>query len=208
MEIEFSPYKAREMKDRNWKIRTAAEWERRPLKHAKPPIAPNIWVKEGDIAKLMAWQEDFGIPIVVAHFFDQAAFAVSLSKVADFRRAHLADEAGRKRLQVTSGIFAKVQDYDRVDMQGAGEQKPVFIITPAAAEKIGDITDVKVSAQIDISGSRKYVSHVIFSGGKLDLTPGFLPFLESFQGKAARAAKGAVPGLRETPASYVTPDLI
>lgn len=110
----------------------------------------------------------------MAHFFDQEAFAVSLSKVADFRRAYLADEAGRKRLQVTSGIFAKVQDYDRVDMQGAGEQKPVFIITPAAAEKIGDITDVKVSAQINISGSKKYVSHVIFSGGRLAIRPGFL----------------------------------
>lgn len=208
LEIEFSPYKAGEMKDRNWKIRTSAEWERRPLKHAKPPTAPNIWVKEEDIEKLMAWQEDFGIPIAVAHFFDQEAFAVSLSKVADFRRAYLADEAGRKRLQVTSGIFAKVQDYDRVDMQGAGEQKPVFIITPAAAEKIGDISNVKVSAQINISGSKKYVSHVIFSGGRLAIRPGFLPFLKSLRGQAARAAKGSGPRLRETPAPYVTPDLL
>ena len=73
------------MKDRQWKIRTSEQWDVRPLKHAKPPTAPNIWIKEEDIEKLSAWEGDYGIAIAVAHFFDQEAFAVSLAKVAAFR---------------------------------------------------------------------------------------------------------------------------
>jgi hypothetical protein len=46
IEVEFSPYKASEMKGRNWKKKTNAQWEKRPLKHANPPVAPNIFVKE------------------------------------------------------------------------------------------------------------------------------------------------------------------
>ncbi|HEX3800118.1 MAG TPA: hypothetical protein VH413_15600 [Verrucomicrobiae bacterium] len=177
LEIEFSPYRAKEMKERHWKIRSAEKWEARPLKHAKPPTAPNIWVKEEDIEKLGAWQDTFGIPIAVAHFFDQEAFAVALNKVSDFRREYLSEGVDQKKLQVTSGIFAKIQDYDRVDLQGAGEQKPVFVITPAAAEHVGNINDVTVSSQIDVSSSKKYVSHVIFTGGKIDINPAFIDFL-------------------------------
>jgi hypothetical protein len=179
LEIEFSPYQAKEMKERHWKIRTPEKWDARPLKHAKPPTAPNIWVKEEDIEKLNAWENDFGIPIAVAHFFDQEAFAVALSKVSAFRQNYMAEGADQKKLQVTTGIFAKIQDYDRVDMQGAGEQKPVFVITPAAAEKIGDISEVTVSSQVDLSGSKKYVSHVIFTGGKIEICPGFVEFLSN-----------------------------
>lgn len=179
LEIEFSPYQAKEMKARHWKIRTPEKWDARPLKHAKPPTAPNIWVKEEDIEKLNAWENDFGIPIAVAHFFDQEAFAVALSKVSAFRQNYMAEGADQKKLQVTTGIFAKIQDYDRVDMQGAGEQKPVFVITPAAAEKIGDISGVTVSSQVDLSGSKKYVSHVIFTGGKIEICPGFVEFLSN-----------------------------
>ena len=179
LEIEFSPYQAKEMKARHWKIRTPEKWDARPLKHAKLPTAPNIWVKEEDIEKLNAWENDFGIPIAVAHFFDQEAFAVALSKVSAFRQNYMAEGADQKKLQVTTGIFAKIQDYDRVDMQGAGEQKPVFVITPAAAEKIGDISGVTVSSQVDLSGSKKYVSHVIFTGGKIEICPGFVEFLSN-----------------------------
>jgi hypothetical protein len=177
LEIEFSPYQAKEMKERYWRIRTPEKWDARPLKHAKPPTAPNIWVKEEDIEKLNAWENDFGIPIAVAHFFDQEAFAVALSKVSSFRQKYMAEGADQKKLQVTTGIFAKIQDYDRVDMQGAGEQQPVFVITPTSAEKIGDISEVTVSSQVDLSGSKKYVSHIIFTGGKIEISPGFIEFL-------------------------------
>jgi hypothetical protein len=183
LEIEFSPYQAKEMKERHWKMRTPEKWDARPLKHAKPPTAPNIWVKEEDIEKLNAWETDYGIPIAVAHFFDQEAFAVALEKVSAFRNKYMAEGADQKKLQVTTGIFAKIQDYDRVDMQGAGEQKPVYVITPAAAEKIGDINDVTVSSQVDLSGSKKYVSHVIFTGGKIEICPGFLEFLSGLSKK-------------------------
>jgi hypothetical protein len=144
-----------------------------------------------NIEKLTAWENDFGIPIAVAHFFDQEAFALALTKVSGFRRAYNAKGADRKRLQVTSGIFAKLQDYDRVDMQGAGEQKPVFIVTPAAAEKVGDISEVKVSSQVDVSGSKKYVSHVIFTGGKIEICPGFIEFLTSLGRQSKKTSGGA-----------------
>jgi hypothetical protein len=179
LEIEFSPYRAKEMKERNWKIRTPEKWDARPLKHAKPPTAPNIWIKEEDIEKLTAWESDFGIPIAVAHFFDQEAFAVALTKVAAFRSAYMTEGVDRKRLQMTSGIFAKLQDYDRVDMQGAGEQKPVYVVTPAAAEKVGDINNVNVGCQVGLSGSKKYVSHVVFTGGAIEISPDFMKFLAS-----------------------------
>jgi len=161
---------------------------------------------------LTAWQTDFGIPIAVVHFFDQEAFAVSLTKVAEFRRAYDAlSDAGRRRLQVTSGIFAKVQDYDRVDMQGAGEQKPVFIITPAAAEKIGDIKGVTVTSQVDVSGSKKYVSHVLFTGGDLELRPDFVEFLAGLAKPVPAPTKARVPApskLREEPGYGTTAQLL
>jgi hypothetical protein len=192
LEIEFSPYQAREMKQRNWKVRTPEKWDAKPLKHAKPPLAPNIWVKEEDIEKLTAWENDFGIPIAVAHFFDQEAFAVALAKVAAFRRSYLAEGVDRRKLQVTSGIFAKIQDYDRVDLQGAGEKKPVFVITPAVAEKVGDISEVTVGSSHDLSSSKKYVSHVIFTGGKIEICPSFIEFLKSLSKQHNKAPGGAV----------------
>jgi hypothetical protein len=204
LEVEFSPYQAKEMKGRHWKLRTPEKWDERPLKHATPPTAPNIWVKEEDIEKLSAWEKDFGIPIAVVHVFDQEAFAVALAKVAGFRRAYKAEGADANKLQVTSGIFAKIQDYDRVDMQGAGEQKPVFIVTPAAAEKVGDITGVKVSSQVDLSGSKKYVAHVIFTGGEINISDGFIAFLSGLS--AERKKKDEAVGLHDALPSAGTPE--
>ena len=80
-------------------------------------------------------------------------------------------------LQVTGGIFKKIQNYDRTDAQGAGEQKTVFVITPAVAIKVGNITGVKVKAQLGISSSKKYVSHVLFKGGKLEASNELLELL-------------------------------
>jgi hypothetical protein len=177
IEVEFSPYKASEMKDRDWQPRTHARWLQRPLKNANPPTAPNIWVKAEDVDKLLAWQKDFGVPIVVAHLFDQEAFAVALRDVERFRTAYLNGKTNQVQLQVTTGIFAKEQRYDRVDASGAAEVKSVFIITPAVATKIGNITGVKVSAQLGLSTSMKYVSHVIFSGGQIELSRDFIKFL-------------------------------
>lgn len=179
VEVEFSPYKAKEMKGRAWLPRTEAKWEKRPLKNATAPVAPNIWVKLEDLSRLLAWERDFGVPIIVTHLFDQEGFAIALSKIEKFRAEYDANPDRRVRLQVTGGIFQKEQKYDRVDAQGAAETKTVFIVTPAVTIKIGDIVDVKVGTQLGTSSSMKYVSHVIFSGGKLDVAQGFLDFLKS-----------------------------
>lgn len=179
IEVEFSPYKASEMKGRNWKKKTDAQWEKRPLKHANPPVAPNIFVKEEDLAPLLTWQKRNKIPIVVTHVFDQEAFAISLNQIQKFEIlfASLQTEAQRG-LQVTTGIFKKIQTYDRVDAQGAAEKKAVYCVSPAASVKSADIKNVQVKAQLGVSPSGKYVSHVIFEGGKVSFTPEYLELLE------------------------------
>lgn len=179
IEVEFSPYKASEMKGRNWKKKTAAQWEKRPLKHANPPVAPNIFVKEEDLAPLLRWQKRKKIPIVVTHIFDQEAFAISLNQIQKIETlfASLQTEAQRG-LQVTTGIFKKIQTYDRVDAQGAAEKKAVYCVSPAASVKAADIKNARVKAQLGVSGSGKYVSHVIFEGGNVSFTPEYLELLK------------------------------
>ncbi len=177
VEVEFSPYKASEMKGRFWKPKTTEQWERRPLKNANPPIAPNIWVKEEDLSRLNGWKADFGVPIVIAHLFDQEGFAVALKAVNEFNRKFCEAGCDQVRLQMTTGIFKKNQTYDRIDAQGAREQKIVFVATPAVATKIGDVKEVKVAAQLGVSSSKKYVTHSIFSGGRIALATEFLSLL-------------------------------
>ena len=177
IEVEFSPYRASEMKGRFWKPKTTEQWERRPLKTAKSPIAPNIFVKEEDLGRLIGWQNEFGIQIFVAHLFDQEAFSVALQKVNEFNIEFCRTDADQKRLQQITGIFKEIQPYDRVDAQGAREQKVVFKVTPAAAIKVGEIHDVKVEAQVGVSSSKKYVTHNIFSGGHITFTPEFVAML-------------------------------
>src|SRR6185503_20671752 len=84
IEVEFSPYKAKEMKGRDWMPKTQEQWEKRPLKSALQPVAPNIWVKMEDLEKLCAWERDFKIPIVIAHLFDQEGFSIALKTVKHF----------------------------------------------------------------------------------------------------------------------------
>ena len=206
LEVEFSPYRAKEMKGRHWKVRTPEKWEARPLMHATPPTAPNIWVKEEDIDKLSAWERDFGIPIVVVHVFDQEAFSVTLAKVVAFRRAYMTKGTDVKKLQVTSGIFAKDHDYNPNETKAAGKLKPVYNVSPAAAEKVGDISGVKVSSQFDLSRSKKYVSHVIFTGGKLDICPGFIEFLTSVS--AQRRKKTGAIDMHDAPLNADTPEFL
>jgi hypothetical protein len=178
IEVEFSPYKASEMKGRYWKCRDSNAWDRRPLKHAKPPVAPNIFVKEQDLGPLDAWQRVTQVPIIVAHIFDQEGFAYPLAPLVQFAtQLQNLEDAAQKKLQCTTGIFRKMEDYNRSDAQGAAEKKPVFCITPAVATKLGDVTDVKVRAQLGVSSSQKYVSHVLFKGGRLVPSQGFLQLI-------------------------------
>ncbi len=179
IEVEFSPYKASEMKGRNWKKKTNAQWEKRPLKHANPPVAPNIFVKEEDLFPLLTWKKRNKIPIVVTHVFDQEAFAISLNQIQKFETLFTSLQSEAQRgLQITTGIFKKIQTYDRVDAQGAAEKKAVYCVSPAASVKSADIRNVQVKAQLGVSPSCKYVSHVIFEGGKVSFTPEYLELLE------------------------------
>ena len=181
IEVEFSPYRAKEMKGRNWRAKTVEKWDKRPLTTAKPPTAPNIWVKEQDLGKLLNWERDNDVPIVVAHVFDQEAFAVPLREIENFEKECLSRPEDLLKLQHTRGLFKKMQSYDRVDAQGAGEEKPVFVVTPHAATKIGDVEDVVVTSQLSISSSKKYVTYPMFSGGRLTICPEFLTILRAIR---------------------------
>lgn len=178
-EVEFSPYRAKEMSGRNWTPRERDRLERRAKVAAKPraPVAPNIYIKDQDIGPLLAWQRSFRIPIVVVHLFDQEAFAVRLDDVVAFRAALSGDARRDSILQQSTGIFTKVQDYDRTDAQGARESKPVFQVTPSAAVKAGEITGAVVKAQLGLSSSKKYVAQVVFEGGTLNFDAAFLRLL-------------------------------
>lgn len=174
IEVEFSPYRAAEMKDRHWEKKTLAALARRPRRRAEPPTAPNIWVKHEDLVPLLAWQRMMGVPILVTHVFDQEAFAIPLRQVEEFHETYRRSSSEIIPLQLTSGIFSKTQAYDRVDAQGAGERKEVFVVTPAAATRVGTIVDVEVTTQLGTSSSKKYVAHVLFEGGRLDFDEAFL----------------------------------
>lgn len=174
IEVEFSPYRATEMRERQWQRKTPTELARRPRRRAEPPSAPNIWVKHEDLTPLLGWQRMMGVPILVAHVFDQEAFAIPLRQVEEFRTAYHQAPENAIPLQLISGIFSKTQAYDRVDAQGAGERKEVFVISPAAATRVGTIANVVVTTQLGTSASKKYVAHVLFSGGQLDFDEAFL----------------------------------
>jgi len=179
VEVEFSPYRASEMTGRHWNLRSDDQWQKRPLKRAIPPIAPNIFVKEEDLPKLLEWERTTTVPIVIVHLFDQEAFAVSLKMISEFNARFENGTENRIQLQVTTGIFKLLQSYDRTDAQGAGEKKMVFRVAPAAAIKVGDVTGVTVSAQLGLSTSKKYVTQPVFSGGKIEITNEFLALLNS-----------------------------
>jgi hypothetical protein len=197
IEVEFSPYRAADMNDRNWQARTQEQWQRRPLKHAKPPTAPNIFIKDEDLPKLEKWESTVGVPIFVVHLFDLEAFGVRLSTVSRFNEVFETNPDEQKMLQMTTGIFKAEQRYDRVDAQGAGETKTVFRIAPCAAIKVGDVKDVEVKAQLGLSTSGKYVSHVIFEGGTVNLSAEFLRAIAE-----ARITKTAAPGAAAAPSIF------
>ncbi|MGH9513418.1 MAG: hypothetical protein ACRD2U_14905 [Terriglobales bacterium] len=181
IEVEFSPYRASEMKDRNWLPRTRERWDKRPLKRASPPTTPNVIVKEEDLPKLVDWQEGTGVPIAVVHLFDQEAFAVSLTTINDFNSLFEEPNSQKIMLQVTSGIFKILQPYNRVDADGAAEKKIIFKVTPSAAVSVGEVKNVMVSAQLGLSASKKYVTHAIFSGGNIEISEEFLKMIRQLK---------------------------
>jgi hypothetical protein len=181
-EVEFSPYRASEMKDRFKLPAPYGPDKKTPKNIPSPPTAPNIFVKDEDLGRLTKWQERHKVrDIFVAHFFDQEAFMINLKRISEFRRRYDDLEFAEKKeiinLQRRTGIFFSEQSYDRVDAQGAGEKKWVYRVHPNVATKLGNIQDVVVGSQLSLSASKKYVSHVLFSGGNLTFLKDF--FLET-----------------------------
>lgn len=183
IEVEFSPYKAKEMKGRSWQCKSIDKLAalKTPRKQAEPPTAPNIWIKLEDLPRLQAWEALFDVNIVVAHIFDQEAFAIALKRISEFEREFPKASQEAINTQLAKGIFRKEQSYDRSDAQGARETKTVFVVTPSAAEtiKVGEVNDVKVEAQVGLSASKKYVAHTLFTGGSIILTERFLNMLSN-----------------------------
>lgn len=180
IEVEFSPYRASEMAKRDWKpVPMSKLLKGRPRKHADPPCAPNIWIKVEDLPRLQRWMRRFRTPIAVVHIFDQEAFAIDLKSILKFERRFPDSPQDRVNVQLSTGIFRKDQSYDRVDAQGAGERKLVYVVSPAAAVPVGSVEGVTVESQIGTSASKKYVAHVVFRGGRIKLHAAFLELINS-----------------------------
>lgn len=175
IEVEFSPYRAREMRQRDWEAKSAEALRKRSFKRASPPIAPNIFIKLEDLAPLRRWERAAKVPIVVTHVFDQEAFGVRLSVVDSVRR-QLEGQREKRQIetQLGTGVFLSVQNYERPDAQAALERKKVFRVCPCAAVFAGRVTGVRVSTQLSISKSKRYVAAVIFRGGRISLAPEFM----------------------------------
>ncbi|MEX2181386.1 MAG: hypothetical protein WD771_05045 [Gemmatimonadaceae bacterium] len=179
VEVEFSPYKASEMKQRAYVRKTKAQLDKRPLKHAKAPTAPNIFIKEEDLGPLSAWQSAAKVPIIVVHVFDQECFGISLEEVLAFRKSIETHDANIVRLSHLAGIFREIQNYDRVDAQGAGEKKAVYKVSPATSILAGKVESVVVEAVLGESASKKYVSQVRFSMGRVVFSDEFISWVLS-----------------------------
>ncbi|WP_191083031.1 hypothetical protein [Roseococcus microcysteis] len=171
-EVEFSPYKAADMKGRHKLPKPYEPGQKLPKKAPAPPTAPNIFVKEEDLDRLSEWQRRSGVSnMFVAHFFDQEAFMVNLDTILSFRQNYRAIPQDDMReiinIQRRTGIFFGEQSYDRVDAQGAREKKWVYRVHPNKTIKIGIVQNVDVGSQLSLSSSQKYVSHVLFTGGEI-----------------------------------------
>jgi hypothetical protein len=158
------------MKGRNWQKKTPEQLKKRTLKHANPPVAPNIFVKVEDLQPLRTWSAQRRVPVFVIHVFDQEAFMIGLDQLAAWFDALPRKGQRRTNQQLLSGIFVKSQVYDRTDAQGAREEKLVLMVSPAASLKCGNVSKVKVGAKLATSASRKYTSQVVFTGGRLEPT--------------------------------------
>ncbi|MBB3896608.1 hypothetical protein [Roseococcus suduntuyensis] len=178
-EVEFSPYRASEMKER-YKIPRLIPSNRNIPKTLPVPVAPNIFVKDEDLGRLEKWSALNCVPIIVAHIFDQEAFLFPLAGILEFRTIFVTlDRRGQFNLQRGLGVFFKEQNYGRVDAEQAAERKWVYCIHPLASLKLADVVEVEIGAQWALSSGKKYVSNVVFSNGSLSFDPLFLDLLGS-----------------------------
>jgi hypothetical protein len=67
-----------------------------------------------------------------------------------------------------------VQAFNRIDATGASEKKVVLKVSPQASMFAGNVINVNVKAQLGTSASKKYVAHVLFESGELNLKTGTL----------------------------------
>jgi len=167
IEAENSLWRASKMPDKDLKL---------PLPRKSNIIAPNIWVKEEDVDRLLSWQQVYNKPIYVVQVFYDLAYAAKLETILQKvrkikeQKSEVLRDIEMKRL----GLIIDTQKY--VDSRtGVSQAKEVYRLHPAAAILFGYISgEPSLEAKVLESKSGKIIPYVHFSGGTLILTKDIL----------------------------------
>jgi signal peptidase I len=163
IEAENSLWRAAKMPDKDLKL---------PLPRKSNIIAPNIWVKEEDVERLLSWQQVYKKPVYVVQVFYDLAYAARLEnilnkvrKIEETKQGSLRDAEMRRQ-----GLIIATQKYTD-SRTGVSEQKEVYRLHPAAAIPFGSLShEPTLELKVLESKSGKIMPYVHFSGGGLTLT--------------------------------------
>ena len=173
IEAENSLWRASKMPDKDLKL---------PLPRKSNIIAPNIWVKEEDVERLLSWQRIYRKPIYVVQVFYDLAFAARLTTILEkVRKIKEQEEKSRTSEMKKLGLIISTQKY--VDSRsGVAQSKEVYRLHPAAAILFGYLVEEpRLEPKVLETKTGKMLPYVHFSGGTLKLSDEFLAELRSLE---------------------------
>lgn len=139
-----------------------------PLRKKKN-IAPNIWVKEEDRAKLRRWSTRNRKPIFVVQVFYDKAYMARLDFILDAlnRIAHCKGRIRKDALAKQLGVVTSAQNYYDA-RTGTTTTKTVYLVHHSVATPFGECTS-KPSARPKLMKEKngKLIPYVRFVGGTL-----------------------------------------
>lgn len=144
-------------------------------------VAPRIWVKDEDVAGLVAWQNKLKKPICVVQVFYDRAYIVQLSKVLSIVRRirRGADRKEQIKLQKTLGVIFAEQSY-MDSRSGIAKEKLVYTTHHTVGVLFGTLKErPEPSPEIIWEANGKIMPYVAFKGGVLEVTDECLRFLSS-----------------------------
>jgi hypothetical protein len=175
LEVEMSLWRASKMPDRDAGL---------PLRRLEV-VAPMIWVKEEDAARLREWLEEYRKPIYVAQVFYDLAYIAPLQAILEkAERVKAAGERGREVMK-REGLIVRRQRYAD-EVTGVEVVKTVYRLHPAAAMLFGELVEPpKINVELLEDRKGRLVPFLRFSGGRLKISP---RVLEEWRSLTARGA--------------------
>lgn len=172
IEAENSLWRASKMPDTDLAL---------PLPRKTNIIAPNVWVKEEDIWRLLDWQKVYKKPIYVVQVFYDLAFAARfVSMVKKVQRIERYKDTGYRNVEMKRlGLIIATQKYTD-SRTGVSQEKKVYRVHPAAAIHFGHVVEEPtLEVKVLESEKGKIMPYVHFSGGALNLDKEILQEWES-----------------------------